>query len=80
MGRWEARGGALGLGTGAHGRGRLDGPLDGLWTPPQLVEGLVQVTSCPKLSASHFSHFVSCPKVRGITTSPPWDHSSSNDT
>ena len=60
--------------------GHLDKALNGTWTPPRHVEGLVQIILGPKLSGLAFSHFVSCPKVRGITISPPWDHSSSNDT
>ena len=58
----------------------LDGSLNGPWTPTRAVEGPVQVTHCPKISGFAFSHFVSYPEVRGITISPPWDHSSSNDT
>ena len=79
-GRGEARGDGLESEAGAPGTGRLDGHLNGPWTLPRAVEGPVQVTLAQKHLVFAFSHFVSCPKVRGITISPPWDHSSLNDT
>ena len=57
-GRDEAHGDGVWSGSGAHGMGCLDGPLDGSWTPPRAVEGPVQVTHAQNFSS--FAFFALC--------------------
>ena len=77
--RWSFRPKGLGPTLLRHCQGHLDGCPNGPCDPAWLVQWFVQMTLCPKLLVLAFSYFVSCPKVRGITISPPWDHSSSNE-